>query len=265
MSDNTFGTIGFTVEAAIAHITLRRPLVSNALDLTMARELQQAATECAESPEVRAVILDAEGERFSVGGDLKSFLEAGPNVGKLIEDVTDAAHDVVLRFQHMNAPLITVVRGVAAGGGMSLAIGGDIVLAAPSATFVPAYTAAGLSPDCGLSFLLPRIVGHRRAQDILLNNRRIAADEALALGLVSAIIDDAQLDAEALQRARAYAQGPTTAYGAVKRLLAASANTTLQHQLANEARSIAWLAASEDGQEGMRAFAGKRKPRFRGL
>lgn len=264
MSAQDFVAIKFGVSSGVARITLNRPNAANALNLQMARELRQAATFCEERKEVRAVVLDALGARFCVGGDIKSFLDAGEQVESLLLEITDAVHDALVRFSRMDAPLITCVQGVAAGAGMGMALAGDLVYAVPRAIFVPAYAAAGLSPDCGLSWLLPRLVGHRRSQDILLNNRSMTAAEAASIGLITELVDPETFETTAFARAKALAEGPTGAYGTVKRLLTASASATFTEQLRAEAIGIARLATGADGQEGMRAFAEKRKANFRG-
>jgi 2-(1,2-epoxy-1,2-dihydrophenyl)acetyl-CoA isomerase len=163
----------------------------------------------------------------------------------------------------LDAPLISVVRGAAAGGGMSIAISADIVLAAESATFTMAYTAIGFPPDGGSSWTLPRLVGLRRATELLLLNERLGAAAARDLGLVTRVVADDALDAEADALARRLAAGPTAAHGAIKRLLRASATSTPAVQLAEEARTIAALSAGPEGREGVSAFLEKRAPNFR--
>jgi 2-(1,2-epoxy-1,2-dihydrophenyl)acetyl-CoA isomerase len=147
---------------------------------------------------------------------------------------------------------------------MSLAVSGDLVIAAQSAVFAMAYTAAGLSPDGSSTWFLPRLIGMRRTQELLLTNRRLSADEALAWGLVNRVVPDEALAGEAAALARQLASGPTRAFGAVKRLLAESFAGSLETQMELEARSIAEMAGSEDGREGVRAFIEKRQPEFRG-
>jgi 2-(1,2-epoxy-1,2-dihydrophenyl)acetyl-CoA isomerase len=147
---------------------------------------------------------------------------------------------------------------------MSLAVAGDLVLAAESATFTLAYTAAGLAPDGSSSWVLPRVIGLRRTQELMLTNRTLSAAEAQAWGLVTRVVPDAELAAEADKLARQLAQGPTRAYGVVKSLLAETFSTAYEAQLEHEARGIASMAATPDGQEGIRAFVEKRAARFTG-
>jgi 2-(1,2-epoxy-1,2-dihydrophenyl)acetyl-CoA isomerase len=168
------------------------------------------------------------------------------------------------RFSRMRAPLVVAVNGTAAGAGMSLAVSGDLVLAADVAKFTMAYTAAGLSPDGSSSYFLPRLIGLRRTQELMLTNRRLSAQEAFEWGLVNRVVaaDDLQQQARAL--AAQLAQGPTRAFGTVKRLLNESFTGTLETQMELEARGIAAMAGTPDGREGIQAFLEKRKPSFSG-
>jgi 2-(1,2-epoxy-1,2-dihydrophenyl)acetyl-CoA isomerase len=154
------------------------------------------------------------------------------------------------------------VRGVAAGAGLSLVCASDMAVAAPGASFTVAYTAVGYSPDGGSSWLLPRLVGLRRATELMLTNRRLTADEALALGILTEVVPDESLDERVGQIVGRLATGPTPAFGAVKRLLRSSATSSFEEQLAAEADSIATLAASPVGREGVAAFLEKRPPDF---
>jgi 2-(1,2-epoxy-1,2-dihydrophenyl)acetyl-CoA isomerase len=158
--------------------------------------------------------------------------------------------------------VISVVRGAAAGGGMSIAIAADLVLAAESAHFTVAYTAIGFSTDGGMSWTLPRLVGLRRAMELALLNERLTAAQALELGIVTRVVPDDALEAEAEKLARRLAEGPVGAHAAVKRLLRASSTSTFSSQLAVEAHTIAGLAAAPDGREGVLAFLDKRAPHF---
>ena len=153
---------------------------------------------------------------------------------------------------------------MAAGGGFSMALFGDIVFAARSAKFVMAYTNAGLSPDGSSSYYLPRVVGLRRAQELMLTNRMLSAEEAQEWGIVTTVVDDDVLLEEAEKLANKLANGPTRAYGAVKKLLSRTFEQSLEEQLEIESRHIAKMADSVDGREGLDAFLKKRKPSFKG-
>lgn len=260
----TYETIRYEVSDAVARLTLARPEVANTMNALMADELFDAALRCGSDKSVRAVLVSAEGAMFSGGGDLRTFLDAGEDVDRLLVHLTSQLHAAISVLARMNAPVVTAVNGMAAGGGFSFAISGDYVMAGESARFTLAYTAAGLSPDGSSTFFLPRLIGLRRARELMLTNRRLAAAEALDYGLVDRVVPDDRLAAEAEQQALAFAAGPTRAYGAVKRLLAGSFGESLETQMALESASIAERAASPDGQEGIRSFVEKRKPEFRG-
>jgi 2-(1,2-epoxy-1,2-dihydrophenyl)acetyl-CoA isomerase len=158
--------------------------------------------------------------------------------------------------------LITAVNGVAAGAGFSLAVTGDLVLAAESATFTMAYTAAGLSPDGSSSYYLPRLIGVRRTQELMLTNRRLSADEALQWGLLTEVVDDAELAARVDAVAQRIASGARQSASAVKKLVLMSFTNGLEEQMETEGRLIAECADSADGNEGIDAFLQKRRPEF---
>jgi 2-(1,2-epoxy-1,2-dihydrophenyl)acetyl-CoA isomerase len=147
---------------SVAWITLTRPQAGNTIDVAMARALMEASLSVDEDDAVRAVVLTGEGRLFCGGGDVQSFASAGEGVPALIKQITGPLHVAIARLARMNKPLVTLINGPAAGAGLSLAVLGDIALAARSAHFTVAYTAIGLTPDGGASWLLPRLVGMRR-------------------------------------------------------------------------------------------------------
>jgi 2-(1,2-epoxy-1,2-dihydrophenyl)acetyl-CoA isomerase len=260
----SYENIQFDIQGGIARLALNRPHAANALDMAMGRELMDAVTRCDSDDSVRAVLLSAHGKMFSGGGDLASFSEFGNDVLRALKELTGYLHVAVSRLMRMRAPVVVAVNGVAAGGGMSLALAGDYVLAAESARFTMAYTKAGLVPDCGASHVLPRIVGLRRTQELIFTNRVLNAREAEAWGLVTRVVPDAELMVEAEKIVKQLAEGPTAAYGGVKRLLASTQSTSLETQLELESREIANASLTEDGKEGLAAFLGKRAPKFTG-
>jgi 2-(1,2-epoxy-1,2-dihydrophenyl)acetyl-CoA isomerase len=253
----------FELADGVATLTLDRPK-ANGIDLEMGKALMHAAIRCHEDSAIRAVLLTGAGSMFCAGGDLKSFATLGAGLSSALLELTTYLHAATSRFLRMQKPLVVAVNGTAAGAGMSLAVAGDLVLAAESASFTMAYTAAGLSPDGSSSWLLPRLCGMRRAQELMLTNRTLSAKEAEAWGLVTRVVPDAELAAEARKLAQQLAAGPTRAYGVVKSLLAESTSTAYEAQLEHEARGISSMAGSADGQEGIRAFVEKRAARFSG-
>ena len=261
----TFDTLEMTIENGVAHIVLNRPDNANSLNLALAQDYMNAAIECDTNPDVRAVLLSANGKMFCAGGDLGYMKDQGDRLVPALKELTAVLHAGIATMSRMEAPLIIAVNGVAAGAGMSMAATGDIVLAGESSRFIMAYTAAGLAPDGGSSYFLPRVIGVRRTQELMLTNRMISADEALDWGLITRIVPDEDLLDEAKKLAATMAQGPTRAFGQVKHLLLESLTNPLETQMELESRAITAMGASEDGQEGIDAFHNKRKPAFKGL
>src|SRR5215470_7589722 len=184
---------------------------------TMTRELADAAKRC-DTDATKVVVLTGAGRFFCAGGDLKSFAAAATR-GPFIKGVADDLHRAISTFARMDAVLITAVNGVAAGAGFSLAITGDLVLAAESASFTMAYTKAGLSPDGSSSYYLPRLIGIRRTQELMLTNRRLSAREASQWGLITEVVPDDDLVARTDALATEMAAGAKDSGSAVKRLL----------------------------------------------
>ena len=251
-------------DGALMKITLNRPEDANSIDVPLAKELMEAAIDCDKDDTVRAVLLTATGRMFCAGGDLASFRIAESGIRGVLKEVTAYLHAANARFARMNAPLIIAVNGIAAGAGFSLAISGDIVVAAKSAKFTMAYTGIGATPDGGGSALLAKLTGLRRAQELIFTNRVLSADEALEWGLLTRVVADDELMREAESLAQTLANGPTIAYGKIKELLLSSYHTPLEAQLDAESRSIAHCVSRADGAEGLSAFADKRKPHFNG-
>jgi 2-(1,2-epoxy-1,2-dihydrophenyl)acetyl-CoA isomerase len=163
---------------------------------------------------------------------------------------------------HCAVPSVAGVQGWAAGAGMSVVLATDIVVAGRSTKLRPAYPGIGFSPDGGMSWTLPRIVGHGRARQILLTDQVLEADALLDTGIAASVVEDAELAAEAERTAHRLAQGPTAALGRIKRLLADSWAADLRTQLDAEAAAISASASGAEGAEGLASFVGKRVPRF---
>lgn len=263
----SYKTLLLNITDQIATITLNRPDNANGMSMELIEELTAAASFCQEEVEasrVRVVIITGAGKIFCAGGDIHSFSSFGDDVAEAIGRLAGHLHDATSVFMRMNVPVITAINGAAAGAGFSLAMIGDLVIAAQCANFTMAYTAIGLSPDGAATYTLPRLVGTRRAQELMLLNRRLSAEEALQWGLVTKVVADDQLLAEAQALAKKLAAGPTKAFATVKMLLNASVHNTPEHQMALEGKNLSALSASRDGREGIRAFIEKRKPVFTG-
>ncbi|GEN33923.1 enoyl-CoA hydratase [Aneurinibacillus danicus] len=259
----SYTTLTFDVRDNVATITLNRQEAANAMNLDLAKDLMHVALKCDESPEVRAVIITGTGSAFSVGGDLKSFSEQGSHLPGHLKEVTTYLHAAISRLTRMDAPVIAAVNGVAAGAGMSLAIAADLVIAAESARFTMAYTRVGLTPDGSASYFLPRIVGLKRALELTLTNRVLSAQEAYELGIVTQVVPDTEVLTQANVTAAQLANGAKTALGAAKRLLHSGWNQTLETQMENEAQTLAKMAQTTEGIEGITAFLEKRTPNFK--
>jgi len=255
--------INFTVSDGVARITLDRPDVGNAIDLPLARALLSAAIVCEADVAIRCVVLTGQGRLFCTGGDVGAMRDAGEKLPAMLTELITAFHAAVSRLARMAKPLLVLVNGPAAGAGFSLAMLGDVVLSSRSAHYTAAYGALGLTADGGLSWLLPRLVGLRKAQEIILTNRRIKADEAETIGLVTRTVDDAALTDEGDAAATVLADAPVAALGAARALLRESFESDFEVQLDRELRSMA-VAAAAEAREGLAAFFAKRSPVFRG-
>ncbi|MET0473682.1 MAG: enoyl-CoA hydratase-related protein [Mycobacterium sp.] len=257
-----FETLKFAQSGPITSIVLDRPEAANGLNDTLCRELAAAATLC-ETDETKVVTLTGAGKFFCAGGDLKAIAVA-PSAGAYVKGIADDLHSAMSTFARMDAVLITAVNGVAAGAGFPLGVSGDLVLAGESASFTMAYTKAGLSPDGSSSYLLPRLVGLRRAQELMITNRVLSAAEALEWGLLTSVVPDAELADELTALAARIARGARQSNSAVKKLLLTSYAAGYEEQMDLEARLISENADGVDGKEGVAAFLGKRKPEFTG-
>jgi len=254
-------TVLVDLRDGVAVVTLNNAAGANALDMAMGRDLLQAALRVEADPAVRAVVVTGAGKHFCFGGDLQGMAGQGDRVGGYLNELTANIHGAISCFTRMRAPVIAAVNGTAAGGGVGLVCMTDLAIAGRGSKFRLAYTGVGLAPDCATSFLLPRIVGRRRALELLLTNRVLSADEALAWGLVNQVVDDADVLTQALALATTFAAGPTESYATVKRLMDAS-DPGLESQMALEARTMAAQSLHPHGREGVAAFLGKRKPSF---
>ena len=250
-------------DGSVARITLNRPEVGNALDIPMSRALMEAVIACDEDDTVRCVLLTGAGRLFCAGGEVAAFAGAGDRLPAFLKEITVYLHAAVARLMRMDKPVVTAINGSAAGAGMGLALLGDIALADSRAQFTLAYTGLGLSPDGGTTWLLPRLVGTRRAQELCLRNRRVGAEEAAAIGMITRVVE-AGLMEEASAVAAELARAATPALAVTRRLLLDSTSASLETQLDAESRGIASLARTWEAREGIAAFIEKRAPDFTG-
>lgn len=249
------------VDGDVWRVTLDRPEAGNALDPQLAAELEAAFRQRPE--ETRVVLLLGNGERFCVGGDVRTFAHAedpGAFVGQLAHDW----HEVIRLVLRCPVPVVAGMQGAVAGAAVGLVGSCDIVVCARSTKFRPAYGAIGLSPDGGTSWALTRALGASRALELMLTNGELTAVEAHMFGLVARLVEDDEVHEAATALARQIAAGPVRAMVRTRALVRKAATRTLDEQLDDEAALIAESAADPEGREGVRAFVEKRTPDFRG-
>lgn len=270
-------TVRWDLTEAVATIMLNRPRAHNALTAEMKTALLAALRRAADSPEVRAVLLSGAGPAFCAGQDLREHADlvaaaqaggapgaAGQPAGSAMDTVRQHYNPIVLAIRSMPKPVIAAVNGVAAGAGASLAFACDLRIAARGASFLMAFARVGLAADSGASWTLQRLAGAGRAAELLLLAEPLAADRALDLGLVSQVVDDAELPAAASALAARLAVGPTAAYAGIKAELDYAADHDLAAALEHEAKVQSALGRTADHQAATAAFAQKQRPTFRG-
>ncbi len=264
-----YETLLFERRGAVAHVTLNRPERLNALDQQLVAELTAAAAAIAADPAIRAAVLSGAGRAFCAGADLMrggvrdaADGDRGAAVGA---SMREQFNPMISAWYRLPVPVVAAVNGIAAGAGVSLALVGDIVLAARSASFAQLFAPKlGLMPDLGSTFHLARMVGTARAKGLALLGDPLPAEEAARWGLIWACCDDAALPAEAQSIAERFARGPTQAYRRIKAVFNDAAPRSLEEQLEREAVLQTELADTEDFAEGLSAFLAKRPPQFQG-
>lgn len=249
-------------QGSIAYLTLNRPAVGNAIDVPLARALLEATVVAEMDNQVRCVVVRGNGRMFCAGGDVNRLHAAGDTLPVLLKEILSYLHPAITRLARMNKPVITAIHGPSAGAGVGLAAVGDIALAEPAAHFTMAYSRIGLSPDGGATWLLPRLVGLRRAQELSLTNRQVPADEAAAMGLITRVVAERTLAHEVDALAEELASSAVGALGRTKRLLLTGADATLAEQLEAESENIAQQGMTVEGRMGIAAFVEHRRLNF---
>lgn len=254
------GVVRLEVDGAVAHVVLDDPDRGNVLTLELAEQLRDRIAEIGSLAGIRCVVLRAEGKRFCVGGDIASFAES--KIGERINEVVALPlHEAMRILGSLDAPVISVVQGAAGGGGMGLALSADLVLAADSAFFVTGYGLIGLSPDCGVSWTLPRALGVPRALELYVTNRRMSAAEAFEAGLLTRVVPAAELESAVVELVAAVCASSPSALAQTKRLMRTAWSRTRDEHLVDEASTIGALGDEPPAREGFAAFLEKRPPR----
>jgi 2-(1,2-epoxy-1,2-dihydrophenyl)acetyl-CoA isomerase len=261
-------TILLARDGAVATLTLNRPEALNTLDFEMIDAIVARTAEVAADASVRCVVVRGAGKHFMAGGDLRAFAaKLGAPADELQRTFSNAIarlHGAIETLHRMPQPVVAAVHGAVAGFGLSLMCACDLAIASDTTYFTSAYRHIGLTPDGGATYALPRIVGVKKAMEIMLLGDRFDAAEALALGLVNRVVAADELDATVASIVASLASGPRTAIANAKRLVNTSLAHTLSEHLQAEATSFGACAASADFAEGVAAFLAKRPARFGG-
>jgi 2-(1,2-epoxy-1,2-dihydrophenyl)acetyl-CoA isomerase len=261
-----YDTIQVEIRDDVGILTLNQPESLNALTVKMGQEFHAAVTELTEKG-VRAIVLTATGRAFCAGGNLREMQEFAHADGRpeaFFDKPLRLINLCILAIRQAPFPFIAAVNGIASGGGCNLALACDFVIAGESAKFNQAFVRVGLTPDCGGTFVLPRLVGWRRATELMMTGDVVDAGRAVEMGMINAVVPDAELMDHALKLATRLAAGPTGALGRIKELLEASATGGFAEQLELEREAQIKSGQSKDATEGIAAFVEKRPPKFVG-
>lgn len=262
----SYETIQLEMRGAVAVITLNRPESLNALTTAVGQEFQACVQEVRGSG-ARAVIITGAGRAFCAGGDLREMRRIAEREGRVdafFDEPLRLLNDCILLIRQTPLPFIAAVNGAASGGGCNFALACDLVIAGESARFNQAFIKIGLSPDCGGTFILPRLVGWKRATELMMTGEVTTAARALEMGMINSVVPDEELMARAMAMAEKLAGAPTEAIGRIKELLEASATNDYGAQLELERKAQIQSGQTKDFREGVAAFIEKRPPKFVG-
>lgn len=254
------------IDDGVATVALNRPEVLNALDPEMARNLHDALTSVADDEDVRCVVLRGAGDGFMAGGDIGYFKRSLPalEAGEVheLDSIFEHVHGIVAALRTMPAPVVGALHGAVAGFGVSLAAACDLAVAAEDTRFTLAYCRIATTPDGGSSYILPRVIGFRKAMELALLGDPFDARDALALGLVNRVVPAEQLESAVREWADRFRRGPRLAYARTRALLYGSLDNSFEAQIELEERSFKECARTADFAEGVTAFIEKRRPKF---
>lgn len=255
-------SILFSLEGAVARITLNRPAVFNSFNREMALALQKALKEARDNPSVRAIYLSGEGRAFCAGQDLQEV--TGDNPPSFTTILEEHYNPIIKLLRRIEKPIVCAVNGVAAGAGANIALACDITVAKTSASFIQAFSKIGLIPDSGGTFFLPRLIGLQKAAALMMLGEKVSAADAEAMGMIYKVFPDEDFEKESWILAEKLSQMPTIGLGLTKRALNRSLESTLDQQLALEDHLQTLAGQTEDYAEGVKAFLEKRTPLFKG-
>ncbi|RIJ24651.1 enoyl-CoA hydratase/isomerase family protein [Henriciella barbarensis] len=259
------GPVLVSLRNGIAELVLNRPDAANGMTVEFLSALYKAIMKIHGDSRVRVVILRGNGKHFCAGGDVKVFASKGEKLPDYLREATSLLQIVAGALIRLNAPVIASVHGFAAGGGgFGLVCASDFVVAGKSAKFLTGATRAGMAPDAGASVTLQRLVGFRKAMELLLRNTVLSASEAQDLGIINTVVDDENLDAETRALAEELARGAPLALAATKRLLWNGVGTGVEACLPEESRTVAELSGTYDAREALDAVMLRRDPEFEG-
>jgi 2-(1,2-epoxy-1,2-dihydrophenyl)acetyl-CoA isomerase len=225
-----------SIEDGLAHITLNRPEAANSFDMPAAQALTAIVERCA-ADDIRVIVVTGAGKRFCAGGDVQSFVAAAER-SEYLRELATVLGDALRGLSDLAKPVVAGVQGAVAGAGLGFALAADLVVAERSTRFTMAFAGIGLTPDSGVSYLLPRVIGLRRALDLTLRQRVIDAETACEWGLVSEVVEDGTAAAQALELGRSLAAGPAVALGQARRLLRSGLEVSRDLHAADEAATI---------------------------
>jgi 2-(1,2-epoxy-1,2-dihydrophenyl)acetyl-CoA isomerase len=260
-----FKHVTLDIDGSVAILKLDHQEVMNAVSLDMLGGLAEALDAIDEKRgEVRCLVLTGAGRAFCTGANLQGRNNQKPGKSNAGAALETAFHPFLRRLRNLPCPIVTAVNGPAAGAGMSFALMGDMILCARSSYFLQAFRRIGLVPDCGSTWLLPRLIGKARSVELSLMGERLPAEKALEWGLVNRIYDDAALMEEAMKLAHELANGPTVALSLIRKLYWESPENSFEDQLNLEFESQRIAGSAEDFKEGVTAFLEKRPAKFKG-
>ncbi len=259
-----YNTIISTKSDEVMTITLNRPEKHNAVNKTLCEELYDCLIRCDEDDEVRAIILTGSGKNFCSGGEIETEEIYGDSPNVHVNKLIGAAIPAFLELRRVGKPVIAAVNGAAVGGGFSLALICDLIIAAKSAKFNAHYVLIGEAPDAGMSYILPRQVGEKRAAWLMFTGERVSAQEGYEMGFVNQVVEDSDLMNAANSLAKRLAASATLAIASTKELINRSWYVSLENQMEYEKKACGRLALTEDVKEAVHAFKEKRRPKFKG-